>query len=90
MKRRIKNLGFTVAILLYFVLQANAQTDSNTMVSDHNSWTVLWHGSWPMWPYIQVGTDYIYFDGDSIVADYSYKKFFHARMNCAKILNIRD
>lgn len=63
-------------VLFYFVLQANTQIFSNTIVNNNSSWAILGYvvcSGCPVW------TEYIYFDSDSIVADYSYKKIFSYR-----------
>jgi hypothetical protein len=63
-----------IIALVCLVLQAKAQTsDTNTMVNDNNSWAILNYGVCPECP---VWTQYVYFDGDSIVASNSYKKVF--------------
>ena len=63
-----------------FAWQTNAQTP-NTIVNDNSSWTTLSyvagydaiHQKEVLW---SVGTQYVYFNGDSIVASVSYKKAF--------------
>ena len=50
-----------------------AQIFNNTIVNANSSWATLGHG---VCPECTVWTQYVYFDDDSIVADYSYKKLF--------------
>ena len=64
---------FLFGLVCCLVLQAKAQTFNNTIVNDNSSWATLNVGSCPDCP---VWTQYVYFDGDSVVADYSYKKVF--------------
>jgi len=62
-----------VSFVCCLVLQAKAQTTNNTIVNDNSSWATLGYGVCPKCP---VWTQYVYFDGDSIVANNSYKKVF--------------
>jgi len=52
---------------------------SGGIVDDNNSWATLWH-AWvwipPKEEHLGIKTEYVYFDGDSIVGDHSYKKVF--------------
>jgi len=64
---------FFITFAYCFILQANAQTNNNTIVNDNSSWAVLGQAVCPECP---VWTQYIYFDGDSIVANRYYKKVF--------------
>jgi len=69
----MKKKWFFITVLYCLVVQGNAQTYNNTIVNDNSSWSVLGIVVCPECP---VWTQYIYFDGDSIVAGYSYKKVF--------------
>ena len=62
---------FCVCFILCFAWQADAQ--NNTIVNDNSSWAILSYGVCPECPVL---TQYVYFNGDSIIADYSYKKVF--------------
>jgi len=65
---------FLSCITCCLFLQVNAQSsDTNTIVNEHSTWSVL--GS-IVAPNGKVWTQYIYFDGDSIIASNSYKKVF--------------
>ena len=48
-------------------------TATHTIINDNNSWSILCYGVCPECP---VWTQYVYFDGDSIVENHSYKKVF--------------
>ena len=61
-------------LLSYYVHLANAQISNNTIVNDNSSWATLFVTVYPTPPL--VSTQYVYFDGDSIVAGNSYKKVF--------------
>jgi len=58
-----------------FAWQANAQTP-NTIVNDNSSWATLVYGLGAYNVPCCVETQYAFFDGDSIVADVTYKKVF--------------
>jgi len=62
---------FLFLIFTFVVILCNAQ--NNTIVNDNSSWAILKEVVCPERP---VWTQYVYFDGDSIVAGYSYKKVF--------------
>ena len=64
---------FLFGFVCCLIVQTNAQTFNNTIVNDNSSWAILGQVVCPECP---VWTQYVYFDGDSIVADYSYKKVF--------------
>ncbi len=64
---------FLISILCCLSLPTNAQTFNNTIVNDNSSWAILSVG---VCPYCPVWTQYVYFDGDSIIAGNSYKKVF--------------
>jgi hypothetical protein len=64
---------FLIGFLYCLFLQANAQILTNTIVNDNSSWAILGYGVCPECP---VWTQYVYFEGDSIVAGDSYKKVF--------------
>jgi len=64
---------FFIIFAYCFILQANAQTNNNTIVNDGSSWSVLSRGSADG---TYLCTDYYYFDGDSIIGEHSYKKMF--------------
>ena len=59
-------------VVCCIVFQANAQT-SNTIVNANSSWATL---NAVVCPECPLWTQYLYFNGDSIVAGYSYKKIF--------------
>jgi hypothetical protein len=67
-----------ISCLLLFIITSQTQTiagqtNDNTIVLPNNSWSVLRYGlSQQPW----VSTQYIYFDGDSTVADKTYQKVF--------------
>ena len=63
-------------ILFCLVLQANAQTDNNTIVNDNSSWATLSYGLGAYNIICCVRTEYVYFGGDSIIESRSYKKVF--------------
>ena len=56
--------------------EINGQTNSNTLIVPGSSWSVLYYGLGTYNIPCCVSTQYIYFDGDSIVADKTYKKVF--------------
>lgn len=56
--------------------EINGQTNSNTLIIPNSSWSVLYYGLGTYNIPCCVSTQYIYFDGDSIVADKTYKKVF--------------
>ena len=60
-------------VVILFVLPINARITDNTIVNDNSSWAILNVGVCPKCP---VSTQYVYLEGDSIVADISYKKVF--------------
>jgi len=64
---------FLFSFVCCLIVQTNAQTLNNTIVNDSSSWATLGYGVCPECP---VWTQYVYFDGDSIVASNSYKKVF--------------
>ena len=67
---------FLISFICCLFLQVNAQTFNNTIVNDNSSWATLGYGVCPECP---VWTQYVYFDGDSIVASNSYKKVFSCK-----------
>ena len=69
-----------ISLVCCFVLQTNAQTaNSNTIVNEGSSWAILSYRIFVFCPDCPVWTEYIYFDGDSIIGEYSYKKVFSCR-----------
>jgi len=64
----------TSLLCIMLFLNSFAQISTNTIVNDNSSWTIL--GEVALCSDCPVWTQYIYFDGDSIVEDYSYKKVF--------------
>ena len=70
----MKKIFFTYLIYC-FAWQANAQSN-NTIVNDNSSWAILGFGYGSHDILCCVNTDYVFFDGDSIVAEASYKKVF--------------
>ena len=71
---RTKNLFISFVCCL--VLQANVQAYNNTIVNDNSAWAILWEVVCPECP---VWTQYVYFDGDSIVGEHTYKKVFSCK-----------
>lgn len=71
---RKKNLFISFVCCL--VIQASAQTANNTIVRDSSSWATLIYGLGTYDIPCCVSTQYVYFEGDSIVAAVSYKKVF--------------
>ena len=68
----MKTKIFLISFISCLVLQ-NIQASNNTIVNDNSSWATLGYAVCPECP---VWTQYVYFDGDSIVASNSYKKVF--------------
>jgi len=68
----------TKSLLLVFTLLGSATLSlaQNTIVNDNNSWATLRYGWEDNMPICCVVTQYVYFDGDSIVGDHLYKKVF--------------
>jgi hypothetical protein len=64
---------FLSSFVCCLIVQTNAQIFNNTIVNDNSSWAILGQVVCPECP---VWTQYVYFDGDSIVASNSYKKVF--------------
>jgi len=71
MKTKILFISFVCCL----VLQASAQTTNNTIVNDNSSWAVRIENVCGIAD-CPIRTEYVYFDGDSIVADNPYKKVF--------------
>ncbi len=70
----MKTKIFLFYIILCFTWQVKAQIgNNNTIVNDHSEWSILGIIVCPGCP---VWTQYVYFDGDSVVAEHSYKKVF--------------
>lgn len=66
---------FLLCLMFCFTWQVKAQTgNNNTIVNDNSTWSVLEHVG--LAPYGRVWTQYIYFDGDSIIGINSFKKVF--------------
>lgn len=65
----MKNI-FVFFTLFCLALQANAQTSENTIVNDDASWAALSFGMY------HAATQYVYFDKDSTLASFAYKKVF--------------
>jgi hypothetical protein len=65
---------FLFCLVFCFTWQVNAQTgNNNTIVNDNSTWSVLGRVVAPVG---RVWTQYIYFDGDSIIGIHSFKKVF--------------
>ncbi len=64
-------------MILCFTWQVKAQTgNNNTIVNDNSTWAVLIYGLGAYNIPCCVKTQYVYFDGDSIIGINSYKKVF--------------
>lgn len=67
-------------LLLFMIISQTqtiaGQTDENTIVLPNSSWSVLRYGLGEYNIPCCVSTQYVYFGGDSIVADKTYKKIF--------------
>jgi hypothetical protein len=73
---KAKNL-LSVCVFLFFTgQQVKSQALDNTIVNPNNSWATLSYVPGPETIFQNVFTQYVYFDGDSIIADKSYKKVF--------------
>jgi len=71
----MKTKIFFICLVFCLAWQAKIQaSDNNTIVNDNVAWATLGYVVCPK--ECPVWTQYVYFDGDSIVADYSYKKIF--------------
>ncbi len=70
----MKAKNFLIAIICCLTLQINAQ--DNTIVNDRNSWATLHYGLGAFMIPCDVSTEYVYFDGDSLTGEQSYKKVF--------------
>ncbi len=68
---------FLFYMILCFTWQVKAQTgNNNTIVNDNSTWAVLIYGLGAYNIPCCVKTQYVYFDGDSIIGINSYKKVF--------------
>ena len=65
-----------ISIVSCLALQTNAQLFNNTIVNDDSSWATLIYGLGANNIPCCVETQYVYFEGDSTVAEVSYKKVF--------------
>ena len=72
----MKTRHFLFNFVCCFVLLANAQTYNNTIVNDYSSWATLVYGLGAFNVPCCVETQYVYFEGDSTIAEVSYKKVF--------------
>jgi hypothetical protein len=68
----------TGSLLLYLIISQTqtiaGQTNGNTIVLPNSSWSILRYGV--TYPVPWVSTQYVYFAGDSVVTDKTYKKVF--------------
>lgn len=70
----MKTKLFLLCLMFCFICQVKAQTgNNNTIVNDNSTWSVLGR---VVAPNGRVWTQYIYFDGDSIIGINSFKKVF--------------
>ncbi|MCL2328413.1 MAG: T9SS type A sorting domain-containing protein [Bacteroidetes bacterium] len=72
MKTKILFISFVCCL----VLQANAQTTNNAIVNDNSSWAVRIESVCGT-ANCPIETQYVYFDGDSIFNEKTYKKVFY-------------
>ncbi|MDR0762902.1 MAG: T9SS type A sorting domain-containing protein [Bacteroidales bacterium] len=63
-------------IIIGWVSTIAGQTNDNTIVIPNSSWSILSYGLGAYLVPCNVLTRYVYFDGDSIVADKTYRKVF--------------
>jgi hypothetical protein len=72
----ISALVFSFLVLFCCVQKLNAQTLNNNIVNDHNSWAILCYGFGYQGTICNVETEYVFFEGDIIINDKSYKQIY--------------
>ena len=71
-----KTYLFSLLVFFCFAQTLNAQTLNNNIVNDHNFWATLCYGFGYQGTISNVETEYLFFDGEIIIEDKSYKQVY--------------